>query len=87
MQVVLGRLGLDVTGFTGEAVAGRVDALATSFQHLGDWSSDVCSSDLSWELDYYLHENPEQKRAAYAWLTDFVGWLPMPGGGDRKSVV
>ena len=38
------------------------------------------------ELDYYLHENPEQKRAAYVWL-DFVGWLPMEDGGDRESYV
>ena len=29
-------------------------------------------------VDYYLHENPEEKRAAYVWLTGFVGWLPMP---------
>ena len=26
------------------------------------------------------------KRAAYAWLTDFVGWLPMPDGGEREAV-
>src|SRR5207237_682440 len=46
---------------------------------------DVWISDEAWELDYYLHENPEQKRAAYAWLTDFVGWLPMPDGGDHEA--
>ncbi|HYV02531.1 MAG TPA: alpha/beta hydrolase, partial [Actinomycetota bacterium] len=39
---------------------------------------DLWIGDEAWELDYYLHENPEQKRAAYVWLTDFVGWLPMP---------
>ena len=33
--------------------------------------------DEAWELDYYLHENREEKRAAYVWLTDFIGWLPM----------
>src|SRR5262249_38841030 len=43
--------------------------------------------DEAWELDYYLHENPEQKHAAYVWLTDFVGWLPMPDGGDREAFV
>jgi predicted glycosyltransferase len=32
-----------------------------------------------------LHENPEQKRTPYAWLTDFVGWLPMPDGGDHEA--
>ena len=46
---------------------------------------DLWIGDESWELDYYLHENPEQKRAAYAWFTDFVGWLPMPDGGDREA--
>lgn len=30
-----------------------------------------------WDIDYYLHENPELKTAPYVWLTDFVGWLPM----------
>jgi pimeloyl-ACP methyl ester carboxylesterase/predicted glycosyltransferase len=46
---------------------------------------DLWIGDEAWELDYYLHENPEQKRAAYVWLTDFVGWLPMPDGGERES--
>jgi len=46
---------------------------------------DLWIGDESWELDYYLHENPEQKRAAHAWFTDFVGWLPMPGDGDREA--
>ena len=40
---------------------------------------------LAWDLDYFLHENPELKSAAYAWLTDFVGWLPMPDGGEREA--
>ncbi len=48
---------------------------------------DLWIGDESWELDYYLHENPEQKTAAYAWLTDFVGWLPMPDGGPREALV
>jgi pimeloyl-ACP methyl ester carboxylesterase/predicted glycosyltransferase len=46
---------------------------------------DLWIGDEAWELDYYLHENPEQKHAAYAWLTDFVGWLPMPDGGEREA--
>ena len=46
---------------------------------------DLWIGDEAWELDYYLHENPEQKRAAYVWLTDFVGWLPMPEGGEREA--
>jgi pimeloyl-ACP methyl ester carboxylesterase/predicted glycosyltransferase len=46
---------------------------------------DLWIGDEAWELDYYLHENPELKRAAYVWLTDFVGWLPMEDGGPHES--
>jgi pimeloyl-ACP methyl ester carboxylesterase len=50
-----------------------------------DEQYDLWIGDEAWELDYYLHENPEQKRAAYVWLTDFVGWLPMADGGDGEA--
>jgi pimeloyl-ACP methyl ester carboxylesterase/predicted glycosyltransferase len=46
---------------------------------------DLWIGDEAWELDYFLHENPEEKRAAYVWLTDFVGWLPMPDGGGHEA--
>jgi pimeloyl-ACP methyl ester carboxylesterase/predicted glycosyltransferase len=46
---------------------------------------DLVIGDEAWEVDHYLHENPEHKRTAYAWLTDFVGWLPMPDGGQREA--
>ena len=46
---------------------------------------DLVIGDEAWDVDYYLHENPELKRTAFAWLTDFVGWLPMPEGGDREA--
>jgi pimeloyl-ACP methyl ester carboxylesterase/predicted glycosyltransferase len=46
---------------------------------------DLWIGDEAWELDYYLHENPELKTAPYAWLTDFVGWLPMSDGGEREA--
>lgn len=46
---------------------------------------DVWIGDEAWEVDYYLHENPELKTAAYVWLTDFVGWLPMPNRGERDA--
>ena len=44
---------------------------------------DVWIGDEAWEVDHYLHENPQLKQAAYVWLTDFVGWLPMPAHGER----
>jgi pimeloyl-ACP methyl ester carboxylesterase/predicted glycosyltransferase len=46
---------------------------------------DVWIGDEAWDVDYYLHENPELKTAAYCWLTDFVGWLPMPSGGEHEA--
>ena len=46
---------------------------------------DLWIGDEAWELDYYLHENPREKRVPYAWLTDFVGFLPMDDGDARES--
>jgi predicted glycosyltransferase len=51
----------------------------------GDY--DLVIGDEAWEVDYYLHENPELKNTAFVWMTDFVGWLPMPAGGDREAYV
>jgi predicted glycosyltransferase len=48
---------------------------------------DLWIGDEAWELDYYLHENPQEKRAHYAWLTDFVGWLPMAAGGAHEEAL
>jgi pimeloyl-ACP methyl ester carboxylesterase/predicted glycosyltransferase len=48
---------------------------------------DAWVGDEAWELDYFLHENPELKRAPYVWLTDFVGWLPMADGGDAEAAL
>jgi pimeloyl-ACP methyl ester carboxylesterase/predicted glycosyltransferase len=52
---------------------------------VSDQHYDLWIADEGWEIDYYLHENPEEKRAAYVWLTDFVGWLPMPDGGEHEA--
>jgi pimeloyl-ACP methyl ester carboxylesterase/predicted glycosyltransferase len=46
---------------------------------------DVWIGDEAWELDYYLHENPERKAAPYVFLTDFVGWIPLPDGGEEEA--
>jgi pimeloyl-ACP methyl ester carboxylesterase/predicted glycosyltransferase len=50
-----------------------------------DQRYDLWIGDEAWELDYYLHENPREKRVPFAWLTDFVGFLPMQDGGERES--
>ena len=48
---------------------------------------DLVIGDEAWDVDYFLHENPELKRFAFAWMTDFVGWLPMPDGGDAEAAL
>jgi predicted glycosyltransferase len=50
-----------------------------------DGEYDLVVGDESWDVDHFLHENPELKRTAFAWMTDFVGWLPMPDGGEREA--
>jgi predicted glycosyltransferase len=48
---------------------------------------DLVVGDEAWDVDHFLHENPELKRFPFAWMTDFVGWLPMPdGGGDEAAL-
>jgi pimeloyl-ACP methyl ester carboxylesterase/predicted glycosyltransferase len=46
---------------------------------------DLWIGDEAWDVDYFLHENPELKTAPYVWLSDFVGYLPMPDGGEREA--
>ena len=70
----------------------RMDAiLAANFMVFADLAErehyDLWVGDEAWDLDYFLHENPELKSAAYAWMTDFVGWLPMPDGGPREAAL
>ena len=50
-----------------------------------DTPYDVWIGDESWDVDHFLHENPEDKRAPFVFLTDFVGWLPLPEGGEREA--
>ena len=52
---------------------------------VSDQPYDLWVGDEAWDLDYFLHENPELKAAAYVWLTDFVGWLPMDDGGEHEA--
>ena len=49
----------------------------------GDY--DLVIADEAWEVDHYWHEHPELKKAKLAWLTDFVGYVPMPAGGEHEA--
>ncbi|HEX6947789.1 MAG TPA: alpha/beta fold hydrolase [Acidimicrobiia bacterium] len=46
---------------------------------------DLVIGDEAWDVDHYWHENPELKRGTHAWLTDFVGFIPMPDGGPHEE--
>lgn len=47
---------------------------------------DLWVGDEAWEVDHFLHENPELKTAPYAFMTDFLGWLPMDRSeGSREA--
>jgi pimeloyl-ACP methyl ester carboxylesterase len=48
---------------------------------------DLWIADEGWDVDHFLFDNPELKRTAYAWLTDFVGFLPMPEGGAAEAAL
>ena len=39
---------------------------------------DLWVGDEAWDIDYFLHENPELKRAPYAWMTDFAAEIGRP---------
>jgi pimeloyl-ACP methyl ester carboxylesterase/predicted glycosyltransferase len=49
----------------------------------GDY--DLVIADEAWDIDHFWHEHPELKKASLAWLTDFVGFVPMPAGGEREA--
>ncbi len=48
-------------------------------------SYDLVVADEAWDVDHYWHEHPQLKRSTIAWLTDFVGWVPMPEGGEHEA--
>jgi predicted glycosyltransferase len=74
-----------------QAIRTMDETLVANFMVFHDLVSeehhDLWVGDEAWDLDHFLHENPELKRAPFAWLTDFVGWLPMPSGGDREAAL
>ena len=48
---------------------------------------DLVIADEAWDIDHYWHEHPELKKAKLAWLTDFVGYVPMPAGGKQEALL
>jgi len=50
-----------------------------------DTSYDLWVGDESWEIDYFLHENPERKIAPYVFMTDVIGFLPTDSGDPREA--
>lgn len=46
---------------------------------------DLVIADEAWDIDHYWHEHPELKMSALAWFTDFVGYVPMPSGGEHEA--
>lgn len=52
-----------------------------------DGGYDLVVADEGWEVDHFWHEHPELKRTQLAWLTDFVGFAPMPQGGQAEAAL
>jgi predicted glycosyltransferase len=79
--------GHDLNAF--QAIRRMDEILVANFMVFHDAVSegqyDLVVGDEAWDVDHFLHENPELKRTAFAWMTDFVGWIPMPDGGEREA--
>jgi len=45
---------------------------------------DLWIGDEAWEVDHFLHENPERKTAPYVFTTDVIGFLPT--AGDEREL-
>jgi predicted glycosyltransferase len=74
-----------------QAIRRMDEILAANFMVLEDLVEeehfDAVVGDEAWDVDHFLHENPELKRSAFVWMTDFVGWLPMPDGGAAEAAL
>jgi pimeloyl-ACP methyl ester carboxylesterase/predicted glycosyltransferase len=74
-----------------QAVRSMDEILVANFMVFQDLVTDehfdLWIGDEAWDVDHFLHENPELKRTPFAWLTDFVGWLPMPDGGPAEAAL
>ncbi|MDQ3453961.1 MAG: alpha/beta fold hydrolase [Actinomycetota bacterium] len=74
-----------------QAIRRMDDTLVNNFMVFADLVRDepydLWIGDEAWDIDYFLHENPELKNTAFVWMTDFVGWLPMPSGGVTEAAL
>ncbi len=72
-----------------EAIRRMDEVLIANFmifqQTVEEGGYDLVIADESWDVDHYWHEHPELKKARLAWFTDFVGFVPMPAGGEREA--
>jgi pimeloyl-ACP methyl ester carboxylesterase/predicted glycosyltransferase len=72
-----------------EAIRRMDEVLIKNFMHfqqaVEETNYDLVIADEAWDIDHYWHEHTELKRAKLAWFTDFVGYLPMPSGGEREA--
>ena len=72
-----------------QAIRGMDEVLIANFMIFQDAVDEggyhLVIADEAWDIDHFWHEHPELKKAKLAWFTDFVGYLPMPAGGDHEA--
>jgi pimeloyl-ACP methyl ester carboxylesterase/UDP:flavonoid glycosyltransferase YjiC (YdhE family) len=52
-----------------------------------DTAYDLWVGDECWEIDHFLHENPERKIAPYVFMTDVIGFLPADPADPREAAL
>jgi pimeloyl-ACP methyl ester carboxylesterase/predicted glycosyltransferase len=70
----------------------RMDEIMVANFHVfsdlvADEHYDLWIADEGWEIDHFLFDNPELKCTSYAWLSDFVGMVPMTDGGAAEAAL
>ncbi len=72
-----------------QAIRRMDEVLITNFMTFQDAVEeqryDLVIADEAWDIDHFWHEHPELKKAALVWFTDFVGFIPMPSGGEHEA--
>ena len=72
-----------------QAIRRMDEVLITNFMTFQDAVEeqryDLVIADEAWDIDHYWHEHPELKKAGLVWFTDFVGFVPMPSGGEHEA--